>query len=100
MLTRPSLSPLIPSIIFFFFFFNDTPPPEIYPLSLPDALPISSFSPPAAPESGRGGGRIDWAQGRSHPSLSRAAATGMSGASGARSPRREQSAAAAALCSR
>src|SRR3954465_5839460 len=26
----------------FFFFFNDTAPPEIYPLSLPDALPISS----------------------------------------------------------
>src|SRR2546422_8164672 len=25
----------------FFFFFNDTAPPEIYPLSLPDALPIS-----------------------------------------------------------
>src|SRR2546429_5062430 len=24
-----------------FFFFNDTAPPEIYPLSLPDALPIS-----------------------------------------------------------
>src|SRR2546421_12085866 len=23
-----------------FFFFNDTPTPEIYPLSLPDALPI------------------------------------------------------------
>src|SRR5256886_11175261 len=25
---------------FFFFFFNDTAPTEIYPLSLPDALPI------------------------------------------------------------
>src|SRR2546430_6780319 len=25
----------------FFFFFNDPPPTEIYPLSLPDALPIS-----------------------------------------------------------
>src|SRR2546430_11232589 len=25
----------------FFFFFNDTAPPEIYPLSLHDALPIS-----------------------------------------------------------
>src|SRR5256885_12601178 len=24
----------------FFFFFNDPAPPEIYPLSLPDALPI------------------------------------------------------------
>src|SRR3989441_12651955 len=28
--------------LFSFFFFNDTPPPEIYPLSLHDALPISS----------------------------------------------------------
>src|ERR1039457_4088701 len=28
------------SRVFFFFFFNDTGPPEIYPLSLPDALPI------------------------------------------------------------
>src|SRR2546430_16555514 len=26
---------------FFFFFLNDTAPPEIYPLPLPDALPIS-----------------------------------------------------------
>src|SRR2546425_13291618 len=32
--------PLI-SFQFFFFFFNDTPTPEIYPLSLHDALPIS-----------------------------------------------------------
>src|SRR2546425_4797186 len=31
--------PLI-SFQFFFFFFNDTPTPEIYPLSLHDALPI------------------------------------------------------------
>src|SRR5690554_8164332 len=28
-------------IIFLFFFFNHTPPPEIYTLSLHDALPIS-----------------------------------------------------------
>src|SRR2546422_6760756 len=27
--------------LYFFFFFNDTAPTEIYPLSLPDALPIS-----------------------------------------------------------
>src|SRR2546427_4927801 len=27
---------------FFFFFFNNPPPPEIYPLPLPDALPIPS----------------------------------------------------------
>src|SRR3712207_8915715 len=32
-----------------FFFFNDTPPPEIYPLSLHDALPICA----------RRGGRSD-----------------------------------------
>src|ERR1039458_1162820 len=28
------------SVFFFFFFFNDPAPPEIYPLPLPDALPI------------------------------------------------------------
>src|SRR2546430_16966447 len=28
-------------IIYLFFFFNDPATPEIYPLSLPDALPIS-----------------------------------------------------------
>src|SRR3954462_7871728 len=28
------------SVVSFFFFFNDTAPPEIYPLSLHDALPI------------------------------------------------------------
>src|SRR3989337_489570 len=32
---------------FFFFFLNDPAPPEIYPLPLPDALPISL--PPQAP---------------------------------------------------
>src|SRR2546430_3356131 len=31
-------------LFFFFFFFNDTAPPEIYPLSLHDALPISLLS--------------------------------------------------------
>src|SRR5262249_61357799 len=38
------------SLLFFFFFFNDTAPPEIYPLSLHDALPISPWMtrPPAA----------------------------------------------------
>src|SRR2546430_7149456 len=30
-----------------FFFFNDAAPPEIYPLSLPDALPIWRRSSPA-----------------------------------------------------
>src|SRR5256886_16201642 len=30
----------------FFFFFNDTPTPEIYPLPLHDALPISTPSSP------------------------------------------------------
>src|SRR2546430_16242409 len=33
----------------FFFFFNDTATPEIYPLSLPAALPISAGAPPPAP---------------------------------------------------
>src|SRR5260221_11773028 len=34
-----------PRLSFFsFFFFNDPAPPEIYPLSLPDALPISECS--------------------------------------------------------
>src|SRR5271155_6051629 len=32
----PRLAPAL------FFFFDDTAPPEIFPLSLPDALPISS----------------------------------------------------------
>src|SRR5438067_8733680 len=36
---------------FFLFFFDATPPPEIYPLSLHDALPILS----AAAGAGRGG---------------------------------------------
>ena len=29
------------SVLWFFFFFNDPAPTEIYPLSLPAALPIS-----------------------------------------------------------
>src|ERR1039457_6311024 len=33
-----------PTSLFFFFFFNDTAPPEIYPLSLHNALPICSWS--------------------------------------------------------
>src|SRR2546422_3338 len=33
--------PIFFLLSFFFFFFNDTAPPEIYPLSLHDALPIS-----------------------------------------------------------
>src|SRR3989441_6185490 len=31
---------LLPLLMFLFFFFNDPAPPEIYPLPLPDALPI------------------------------------------------------------
>src|SRR4051812_50097246 len=38
-LSTPSSLPLLPSS---FFFFNDTAPPEIYTLSLHDALPISA----------------------------------------------------------
>src|SRR3989441_5418017 len=35
--------------LFFFFFLNDTATPEIYPLSLHDALPISVPRPPLRP---------------------------------------------------
>src|SRR6266571_3986357 len=31
-------------VVLYFFFFNDPSPPEIYPLSLHDALPIGTFS--------------------------------------------------------
>src|SRR2546423_14586322 len=41
--------------IFFFFFFNDPAPPEFYPLSLPDALPISQLAPGRVPRGGRPG---------------------------------------------
>src|SRR3989442_13514130 len=55
LLFRP-ICPLF--LIFVFFFLNDTAPPEIYPLPLPDALPISSHKkrnqippgPPRRPE--------------------------------------------------
>src|SRR2546430_6314552 len=36
----------------FFFFFNDPAPPEIYPLSLPAALPICLSPPPRRPPTG------------------------------------------------
>src|SRR2546427_10721178 len=39
----------VSSKLFFFFFFNDTAPPEISPLPLPDALPISAGSSPPPP---------------------------------------------------
>src|SRR2546430_9842125 len=38
----------------FFFFLNDPPPPEIYPLSLPAALPILSRPRPVDPPRGAG----------------------------------------------
>src|SRR5256884_9940523 len=37
----------ITTISFVFFFFKDTAPTEIYPLSLPDPLPISHPDPPS-----------------------------------------------------
>src|SRR2546421_11992522 len=37
---------------FFFFFLNDPAPTEIYPLSLPDALPISPGGAPFSPAGG------------------------------------------------
>src|SRR2546430_3957028 len=39
------LATLRPITIFFFFFFNDPAPTEIYPLPLPDALPICPRQP-------------------------------------------------------
>src|ERR1035437_1865471 len=41
-------------VVFFFFFFNDTAPSKIYPLSLPDALPISATAALRAMEAGTG----------------------------------------------
>src|SRR5256886_5770336 len=40
------------SLFVFFFFFNDPAPPEIYPLPLHDALPISGGRRPAVPRLG------------------------------------------------
>src|SRR2546430_14268190 len=37
---------VLTSLTFFFFFFNDPAPPEISPLPLHDALPISPRAPP------------------------------------------------------
>src|SRR5256885_15400177 len=42
-----------PHLLFFFFFLNDPPPPEIYPLPLPDALPIYQLVARAAPSAFR-----------------------------------------------
>src|SRR5256886_13513369 len=39
--TSASVSMVLTFLFFFFFFFNDPAPTEIYPFSLPDALPIS-----------------------------------------------------------
>src|SRR5438876_8290907 len=44
-------------ISFFIFFFNDPATPEIYTLSLHDALPISIWAPPCGRSSGRPRGR-------------------------------------------
>src|SRR3954449_6587549 len=41
---RPIRAPPGSSRDFFFFFLNDTAPPEIYPLPLPAALPISALA--------------------------------------------------------
>src|SRR5256885_5539393 len=40
-------------VIFLFFFLNDPPPPEIYTLSLPDALPICRNRIPRVRRDGR-----------------------------------------------
>src|SRR2546430_11860424 len=62
-------------LYFFFFFFNDTATPEIYPLSLPDALPI--FSDP-----GRRGGlrrRRSWHRQRPRGGSGRGARVSVAG---------------------
>src|SRR5262249_62040030 len=58
----PLLSPLTSHSCLFFFFFNDTPTPEIYTLSLHDALPISPC--PISPGCQWWRGRL-WASARS-----------------------------------
>src|SRR5262249_60672431 len=50
----PLLMLLVLSLSFCFFFFNDTATPEIYTLSLHDALPISSFVSGAMAKAGKG----------------------------------------------
>src|SRR3989454_6151351 len=45
------------SLLAFFFFFNDTAPTEIYPFSLPDALPIYAPHRPPAPRAAAVRGR-------------------------------------------
>src|SRR5262249_61661237 len=45
----PTLPLPLPLPFSFFFFFNDTATPEIYTLSLHDALPISNSRSPAGP---------------------------------------------------
>src|SRR3712207_9120725 len=52
------------SIYTYFFFFNDTAPPEIYTLSLHDALPISRRD---QADAGRGDERPDGAHVRAVP---------------------------------
>src|SRR3982750_5047365 len=52
-------------VFFFFFFFNDTATPEIYPLSLHDALPISRGR---CPPIGYGYGRRRWMRSEEHTS--------------------------------
>src|SRR5579883_3581382 len=53
---------------FFFFFFNDTATTEIYTLSLHDALPISSSTPPSNGHSCAGHGRWPTRRSEEHTS--------------------------------
>src|SRR2546427_11707471 len=65
---------LLPSPYFVFFFFNDPPTPEISPLSLHDALPISRGHEPVVGRRGPGrhaGGR-HLSDLRDHPAAARA----------------------------
>src|SRR3989475_12376757 len=63
-------------LVFLFFFFNDPAPTDIYPLSLPDALPISlriRIPPPSPPQMDhahllqRPGGNLPGLHGRTRP---------------------------------
>src|ERR1039457_4500912 len=54
-LLKPTRNPVVTDASLFFFFFNDTATTEIYPLPLPEALPISALAPPGRcrPRAGR-----------------------------------------------
>src|SRR5256884_8546842 len=60
--------PFSSSVFFFFFFFNDTAPPEIYPLSLHAALPISLPCAIRSSASRKNRGSSEWGRSSHHRS--------------------------------